>query len=46
MQISVYNKSTEIKPHLILVVYHTEFQLNFHPSSVVKVDILYYFMFI
>ncbi len=33
-----------IKPHFIWDVYHTEFQ--FHPSSVVNVDIFYYFMFI
>ncbi len=29
-----------IRPHYILVVHHTEFQFNFHPSSVVNVDIL------
>ncbi len=28
-----------IRPYVILVVYHTEFQFNFHPSSVVNVDI-------
>ncbi len=29
--------------HFILVVYHTEFQFNFHPSSVVNVDISFIF---
>ncbi len=32
-----------IRPHFILVVYHTEFQFNFHPSSVVYVDIFIIF---
>ncbi len=32
-----------IRPHFILVVYHTEFQFNFHPSSVVNVYIFIIF---
>ncbi len=35
-----------IRPHFILVVYHNEFQFNFHPSSVVYIHILYYSLFI
>ncbi len=40
--ISIIKKNLQIliiRPYVILVVYHTEFQFNFHPSSVVNADI-------